>query len=89
MNREEVYKKASDNGYTIEYGKRHSLYKLYQRRNGTNVYPVVFGGDGEPEYGYDITRYLPDSNARIFVFAESIYDKPAEWEDVVDFVSSL
>ena len=89
MRKEEVYRKAQENGYIIEYGKRHSPNKLYQQKDGTNVYPVVFGGDGNPEYGYNVLQFLPNDNIKVSVFDDSLYDKPAEWEDVVDFVNSL
>ena len=91
MNKTEVYKKATENGYIIEYGKRHFCNKLYQRRDGTNVYPVVYDEDGEPEYGYDIIWYLPGRNDYVSVFNVEAcnYTLPAEWEDVVDFVNDL
>ena len=81
-----VYEKARDNGYRIEYGKRHFLNPLYERQDGTFAFSIVRDKYGNPVCGYEI---FDDCGNCVNGCYDNNFDRLFDWEDVVTFVSSL
>ena len=82
-----VYRKARNNGYHIERGKRHYIsFPLYERQDGTYACPIVRDKYGNPEYGYEI---FDDFGIYVNGCINNVFDRCFDWQDVVTFVNSL
>lgn len=83
-----IYKKARDNGYLIEYGKRHYMH-VNERRNGTFWRAIVKDSSGIPEMGYDIISFCSYGRSYVYGSQNGTHDKCFSWEEVAEFVNSL
>ena len=89
MKKASVLKKALDNGYIIEYGKRRGLCPLYIGRDGKKRYPIIKGEGGRPEMGYNIIAFGDFGKTYVDGSLNQIHDKCFSWAEVVQFVNEL